>query len=429
MIKSVKAVLSLLVTSVLIAALVLPVAAADAPGKIDYVAFGDSIAAGVRGGVGSPGSETSSNKGYTDSIAAKLQDAGIMGWFNRDFCTSGMTAKLLAQNTAVLKDSTTDAAGNVKDAELATLDIGANDMFAPLYTYLASLKSMTDIDITKAKSILAAIITDLHSGTLGTDVQGNIETILDNILTANSAVKIYVMGYYNPLPTITALYGVDLNEPTTYFNTFIQKAIADEVAKHPGASITYVPTFDAMASSSTNLAVTDIHPTEAGYQTITAEFWKALAPLVSTYKADAIPSPSAVTVNSLPIPFDAYVINDSTYVRLRDVAMALSSTEKKFSVGWDSTTLSVSVAAKHTYVPVGDELIVPEGKTATTAYKSPCAFTFDGAVTPLTAYMINNGNYVKLRDLAKILDFALDYDAPTKAVRIDVTKGYTPPAA
>jgi hypothetical protein len=132
-------------------------------------AFGDSCAAGVRGGVGEPGSELSSDKGYTDNLAAMLEEAGVLGSFNEDFCTSGMTAALLAENTAVLSDETTEEAQLVADAEIVTLDIGANDLLAPLYEYVASLTSIADVDAEEAQAVLEAMIEDLTTGTTGTD--------------------------------------------------------------------------------------------------------------------------------------------------------------------------------------------------------------------------------------------------------------------
>ncbi len=413
------------------AALVIPSFAANTPGKIDYVAFGDSVASGVRGGVGAPGSEKGSDKGYTDGIAVRLREEGVLGDFNEDFCTSGMTAELLAKNTAVLKDPETDEAKLVKDAEIATLDIGANDLLAPLYAYVSALEdiSVTGIDIDRIQEILDAMIRDLRTGTSGTEVEANIETILGNILAANSSVKIYVMGYYNPLPAVSLLYGVDLNEPTEYFNTLIQKAVSDVLAANSNASISYVPTFDAMASSAGTLAVTDIHPTESGYLVIAGEFWKQIGPLAGEYKANAVPSASLISCNGIPVPFDAYNINGNNYLKLRDVAMALGGTAKQISVSFDAAAGSVSVTTGQAYTPVGGELTLSPNKTSAVAYASPFTFSVDGVPLSLTAYFINESNYIKLRDLAQAFNIAADYDPVTNSVNMDVTKGYTPPAA
>jgi lysophospholipase L1-like esterase len=418
-----------LLAVLLVAVTVVPALAANTPGKIDYAAFGDSVAAGVRGGVGAPGSELGSDKGYTDDIAAMLEEAGVLGSFNEDFCTSGMTAALLAENTAVLTDGTTEAAKMVADAEIVTLDIGANDLLAPLYEYIASLTSIADVKADEAKAVLESMVEDLTTGTTGTDAQANIETILQNILDANASVKIFVMGYYNPLPVVSTLYGVDLDEPTGYFNTYIQAAISNTLEENPDASIAYVPTFDAMAAASGSLAPTDIHPTEAGYMVIAEEFWKQIEPLVSYYISDAVPSTSPIVVGGIQVPFEAYNVNGNNYVRLRDVAMAINGTDKQVSISYDEATKAVAITTGEPYIPNGSELAGAGNAVASTAYLSVSEFYIDGVAVSLTAYNINGSNYIKLRDIALALDFGLDYDEETNTVTVDLTKGYTPPEA
>ena len=110
--------LSILLSVLILAAATAPSFAAPSA-KLDYAAFGDSVAAGVRGGI----SELSSDYGYTDLIASDLRAEGALGDFSEAFCTSGMTAKQLAANTAVLKDTSSSAYKLVKNAELATLTI------------------------------------------------------------------------------------------------------------------------------------------------------------------------------------------------------------------------------------------------------------------------------------------------------------------
>ncbi|MEG0798795.1 MAG: WG repeat-containing protein, partial [Acidaminococcaceae bacterium] len=49
----------------------------------------------------------------------------------------------------------------------------------------------------------------------------------------------------------------------------------------------------------------------------------------------AISSAQKVTVNGKDVAFDAYNINGNNYFKLRDLAFALSGSEKQFDVGWD----------------------------------------------------------------------------------------------
>lgn len=271
--KVIKSILTLLLAASFIAMSVTPVMAAEASKTIDYVAFGDSVAAGVRGGNGAPGSELKSDYGYTDDIANKLKDASVLGSFNEDFAISGMTAEKLA---GALNDPIYGPAAYqlVKNAEIVTLDIGANDLLEPLYNYVAALSDIQDADPIVISVILQQIMSNLY-GPASLNLQHNIEVILQSILNANQNVKIYIMGYYNPLP---ALPNINLNAPVEYLNNYIIKAaIYNVTLSNPSASITYIDTMEAMAKNSDkNLVPTDIHPTEAGYRTIAKEFWSQI---------------------------------------------------------------------------------------------------------------------------------------------------------
>jgi hypothetical protein len=184
-----------------------------------------------------------------------------------------------------------------------------------------------------------------------------------------------------------------------------------------------------MAAAEGSLVPTDIHPTEAGYMVIAEEFWKQIEPLVSYYISDAVPSTSPILVAGIPIPFEAYNVNGNNYVKLRDVAMALNGSEKQIAIGYDDETKAVTITTGEPYVPNGSELAGTENAVASTAYLSASEFYIDGVMVSLTAYNINNNNYVKLRDIALAFDFGLDYDEETNTVTVDLTKGYTPPEA
>lgn len=269
----------MLVTSVIIVSTTTAVAAGT--GKhIDYVAFGDSVAAGVLyGGPNYPGA--GSGLGYTDKIAEKLEQTGVLASFNKEFAVSGETAAGLAAKTAVLNVKDTPQWHLVKNAEIVTLDIGANDLLAPLYSYfvpmIADHKSDLYLNPGKVMADVAALIGNTDVTSKGAEIQGNIETILQNILNANKKVKIYVMGYYNPLPALAAQYDLNLDPQVDILNNLIKGAISNAIADNKGVSINYVDTKDIMKTNE-YLVPMDIHPTALGYQAIADEFWKQIKP-------------------------------------------------------------------------------------------------------------------------------------------------------
>lgn len=413
--------------SIFLVAVILATSAASAmavaPAAIDYVAFGDSVASGVRGGV----KEASSDYGYTDVIAADLKTAGVLGSFSEQFCTSGMTAAKLAVSTSVLNDTASSEYKLVREAEIATLTIGGNDLLAPLYTYLKTLGSGDSPDMAKVKEALTAVANSVNDGTTAPGVERDIETILNNILKANPNIKIYVMGYYNPLPIAAILTGVDLDTPLKDFNGYIKKAITDVVSANPGASITYIDTMAAMAAdSSNNLVMTDIHPTEAGYKVIAAEFWKQIGLLVpSTSPVTATPTKSSVLVNGKSVAFDAYNIDNYNYFKLRDIAKIISGTGKQFEIEIDAAKRMIYLTSGKAYTPVGGELAVSANTVSVTTSLSEWTVYLDGKEVKLTAYLINGNNYFKLRDIGSAVNFGVGWNSSTSTISIDTSVGYS----
>lgn len=398
-----------------------PALAYSSSNQIDYVAFGDSVAAGVRGGV----SEAGSDFGYTDDLAAYLKASGVLSSFNENFCTSGMTAKTLAANTAVLNNKSSNEYKLVKNAEIATLTIGANDLLAPLYAYVSTLKGATSTDMAKLKEILSAIANQVYDSTTAPSVQANIETILQNILNANPNIKIYVMGYYNPLPAVSTLIGVDMTTPLKDFNVYIRKAVSDVAAKNTGASISYVDTMAAMVADTANfLVMSDIHPTPSGYKVIAAEFWKQIELLIDA-PVTAAPTKSTVLVNGKPVAFEAYSINGNNYFKLRDIAMTLNGTEKQFGLSWDSQKNSIFLISKSAYTVVGGEMTSSGNSFSIETSKTSSAVYLDGKALLLTAYPIGGYNYIKLRDIAAAINLGLSYTESTNTINIDTSVGYT----
>jgi lysophospholipase L1-like esterase len=432
MVENVKIVSKIVVSIYLIAAVlamsVVPAMAATS-GAINYVAFGDSVASGVRGGVSEPGSDY----GYTDDIAGMLKNAGVLSSFNESFCVSGMTAKRLVPITDVLNDKTSSGYKLVEDADIATLDIGANDLLTPLYEYVHSLSSIQKADTAKMKEIMNTVVSEIYDGTTAPEVQANIETILQNIINANPDIKIYVMGYYNPLPAASAMVGLDLNASVAAFNVYIQKAVSDVAAKNTGASILYVDTMTAMAADSAdNFVMTDIHPTPAGYTVIANEFWKQISILLgdsTDSSAAASPTKSTVLVNGHSVAFEAYNIGGSNYFKLRDIAMTLNGTEKQFNVSWDSSNKIINLTSAATYTAVGGELNASGNTADAVATQTAATVHLDSKAITLTAYVIGNNNYIKLRDLASVINFSVVWDSGTSTISIDTTQGYTVPSA
>ncbi|MCK5758359.1 MAG: hypothetical protein KAH14_04630 [Clostridiales bacterium] len=237
--RKMKCVLVLILTLVLIMVTVTPaVASTNSPKKIDYVALGDSGAAGVRAIPGQlPGLEDGSDFGYTDVIANWLDGLGVLGKFDEKYSISGNTAALLAQQT-----SKADGFKRLKKAEIVTVTIGANDLIQPLYDYFnATIASGQPLSVLGAITALEVCRDEIENNFAHLIMEQNIEIVLDNIMRANSETSVYVMGYYNPLPCLVD-FGFDMAPYVMLINDMINLAIAKTMINYPDASIDFIDT-------------------------------------------------------------------------------------------------------------------------------------------------------------------------------------------
>jgi len=103
----------------------------------------------------------------------------------------------------------------------------------------------------------------------------------------------------------------------------------------------------------------------------------------------AAPTSAAVLVNGKTVSFEAYNIDGNNYFKLRDLAKALSTTEKQFEVGWDIENNAISLTSGSTYTPVGGELNISGDTNNKSAAISSASVYLDGSKVTLTAYNIH----------------------------------------
>lgn len=160
-----------------------------------------------------------------------------------------------------------------------------------------------------------------------------------------------------------------------------------------------------------------------GYQ----DHEKELSSTYATLRAAAMPTATASTatvfVDGQQKTFAAYTIGGNTYLKLRDMAAALNSTAKQFSVSWDNSRKEISLKSGQPYTPVGGELGAA-AKGSKQAQFSVGTVQLDSALVVLDAFTIEGNNYFKLRDLARALDFGVDWNSATQTIQICTTASY-----
>ncbi|MDU2243235.1 MAG: stalk domain-containing protein [Paenibacillus sp.] len=139
---------------------------------------------------------------------------------------------------------------------------------------------------------------------------------------------------------------------------------------------------------------------------------------MQTVTVTATASVSKVKVDGKQIPFEAYNINNNTYFKLRDIAMAVNGTDKTFEVGWNSDHNAINLISGEAYTAQGGELAVSAHPQAKKATLSSSKVFLDDEEVNLTAYTIGGNNYFKLRDIAEALGISITFDSKTNTIGI-----------
>jgi len=145
---------------------------------------------------------------------------------------------------------------------------------------------------------------------------------------------------------------------------------------------------------------------------------------VEVTKTTAVPTTSKVLVNGEPVDFESYNIDGSNYFKLRDIAAAVTDSEKQFEVGWDAANNAISLESGQAYTLAGGELEKSGQSADQEAVTTSSRIYLDGEQIQLQAYNINDNNYFKLRDLAKALNIGITWDADTNTIGIDTAIDY-----
>jgi len=198
--------------------------------KLNYIALGDSVTEGRN-----PYGETGFS--YADFFYEKLKQEGKIKSYKKEYSHSGYTT------TDVINDiiRSGDIKRDLRESDLVTISIGANDF----------------LDSLDLKNVNLANI-DLY--------QKNMESIFPNIEQCIKEVrkyaknKIYIIGYYNPLPFLYNLGSKKIDALFSSIDESYQK-IADRY------NCTYISNYELFKNHPEYLPnPMDIHPNLKGYE-------------------------------------------------------------------------------------------------------------------------------------------------------------------
>ncbi|WP_071025556.1 hypothetical protein [Peptoniphilus raoultii] len=120
-------------------------------------------------------------------------------------------------------------------------------------------------------------------------------------------------------------------------------------------------------------------------------------------------SSQAIILDGKEIPTKGYIINNSNYFKLRDIAALLSEGEASFSINYNSTKNAIEISRDGTYKKGENDLNALENSDSNPKKSSQRVFV-DGEEVQFDAYNIDDFNYFKLRDLGRVIGFYVDFD-------------------
>ena len=236
--------------------------------ELNYVALGDSLAQGFLNE-----GNLAIGDGYPVYINEGIEDETEYDVNKENFGFGGFrTVDVLSQ----LNED--DVQAYLQEAELITLNIGANDVLGAVDMPI----EFDDPDL--IPNVLAAIET----------VEENVGQILDEVTQLNSDAPIYVMAYYNALP-----YEDDQDVVEIMIDA-LNEAITAGADNH---NVTFVPTFDAFDGKHEIYLPNpdDIHPNEEGYRVIADLFLDEIVPALPPIDIDVDPEITLIDDNPMEI--------------------------------------------------------------------------------------------------------------------------------
>lgn len=216
---------------------------------INYVALGDSLAAGLT-------SDKTIDSGYTGILANYFEEYSQLNSYTNAFAVPGYTSENLLQDILTNKEMEgVHIQDIIKMANVITITVGANDL----------IKEAT-IDwevgtVTLKEEDVVHVLTNLGE---------NMANILSEITLLNEKVEVYISGYYNPFPYLAKEQQEQLLPILEMLNQVIEETtIAFGATFVPLKSI-----FDEDLAQYLPIP-TDIHPSMEGYHRIATSFINA----------------------------------------------------------------------------------------------------------------------------------------------------------
>ena len=126
----------------------------------------------------------------------------------------------------------------------------------------------------------------------------------------------------------------------------------------------------------------------------------------------------AVTVNKEAYQVPMYIVNDSIYIRLKDMAKLLNDRYACFNIDWDGNEESIQIIPGMYYTENGSELKQVEGK-AKSGKEIPFMFNYPKSLYTTNGYYIEDEFYFNFNHLMTILGLEYNWNDENECIVIN----------
>ena len=132
---------------------------------------------------------------------------------------------------------------------------------------------------------------------------------------------------------------------------------------------------------------------------------------------DAVKNTKKVTLDGEEVKVGSYDVEGYNYLKLRDVAAILNTKKCQFNVGFDAPTKLITVELAKGYEKVEGDLAEIKDEKAK-AIVSVKKILVNGEEKEIKTALINEYNYMQLRDLGSLVGLDVKYDAKNKVIQL-----------
>lgn len=132
---------------------------------------------------------------------------------------------------------------------------------------------------------------------------------------------------------------------------------------------------------------------------------------------DAVKNTKKVTLDGEEVMVGAYDVEGYNYLKLRDVAAILNGKKCQFDVGYDKPTKLITVELAKGYEKVEGDLVEIKDEKAK-AIVSVKKILVNGEEKEVKTALINENNYMQLRDLGTLVGLGVGYDKVNKVIQL-----------